>query len=416
MNKTKLLILTTVFIDVAGVGIVIPILPYYVMRFSSSPFLITSLFSIYAACSFFSAPVIGAISDTIGRKIAFITSVFSTSLGWFVFAAAPSIPFLFLGRIIDGAAAGNFPIAQAYMSDLSRDDRERTANLGLVGGVIGLAFIVGPLLGGVLGSVSHTFPFWFVGALAFANATLGIFFLPETNKKFAERRRPSLELQEKHSHILKNVRMSLNPFVPLLRAAKDKSLRPNYWAWFLFGLAFATLQSVFALYAKAVFGFNEFIAGIMFACVGVIIALNQIVALRHFWLKYFEEPALELVMLPIFAGGFLVMAGPSVAFFITGLMMTALGQSVLRVVMNSQIAAKADPNMKGEVLGVTASIIFLSVAIAPLFWGYLFGIDRRIPFVTGATFLLGAFFVLYRNRAALRKIHLSETEPVISEI
>src|SRR3989344_2954008 len=150
MNKTKFLILTTVFIDAAGLGIIVPILPYYIERFSSAPLLVTSLFSFYALCSFFSAPVMGAVSDRVGRKLMFTTSIFSTSLGWFVFAAAPSIPFLFLGRVIDGAAAGNFPIAQAYMTDLARDDRERTTHLGRLGAVFGIAFIVGPLLGGAL--------------------------------------------------------------------------------------------------------------------------------------------------------------------------------------------------------------------------------------------------------------------------
>lgn len=399
MSKTKLLILTTVFIDVAGIGIVIPILPYYAARFSSSPLLVTSLFSVYAICSFFSAPVIGAVSDKLGRKVAFIISLFSTSLGWFVFAFAPSALFLFLGRMIDGAAAGNIPIAQAYMVDLARDNRERTANLGQVGGVFGIAFIVGPLLGGALGSVSHSFPFLFVGALALANAISGIFFLPETHTKRDESKK-----------------LSLNPFPPLIRAAKSKTLRPNYWAWFLFGLAFASLQSVFALYVKDQFGFNEFAAGMMFVIVGIVVALNQIVVLRHFWLKYFEEPTLELVMLPVFAGGFLVMASPVLWLFIAGLILVAFGQSVLRVVMNSQIAAKADPETKGEVLGVTASIISLSIAIAPLFAGYLFGFDHRIPFALAAAFLLAAFFVLYANRKGLRNLLFSEKEPIISEL
>lgn len=424
MNKTKFSILTTVFIDAAGLGIIVPILPYYVERFSSAPLLVTSLFSVYALCSFFSAPVMGAVSDRVGRKLMFTTSVFSTSLGWFVFAAAPGIPFLFLGRVIDGAAAGNFPIAQAYMTDLARDDRERTTNLGLIGAVFGIAFIVGPLLGGALGSISPTFPFWLVGCLAFLNGVLGIFFLPETRKKLGEaapislnphtKRRESIFSSGKATALRYGA--GINPFPPLAKAVKNKVLLPNYSAWFFCGLALAVFQSVFALYVQAAFGFNQFAVGMLFTGIGAIVALNQLVAMKYFWLKYFKEPALELLMLAVFAGGFLLMAFLKLPLFGAGLIAVAFGQSVLRVVMNSQIVAKADAKIKGEVLGITFSATSLSMVVGSLVAGYLFGFDIRAPFVAGALFLCAAFFILYQNRRALAKIYLSKKEIIISEI
>lgn len=400
MTKTKLLILITVFIDAVGIGIIVPIMPFFVGRFSSSPLLMTSLFSVFSLCSFFSAPVIGAISDKIGRRAALITSIFSSSLGWAVFAAAPNIFFLFLGRIIDGSAAGNFPIAQAYLTDLARYDRERTTNLGLIGAVFGIAFIVGPFLGGVLGSVSHTFPFWFVAVLALINGILGIFSLPETNENRS---------QDHH-------RISINPFTPLKRALKHTSLMPSYFAWFLFGVAISSFMSVFALYAQAAFGFKEFAIGMLFSVMGVIIAINQSIVLRHFWLKYFEEPTLELMLLIIFAAGFILMSGPTFYFFLVGLIGVVLGQSVLRVVMNSQIAAQADPRQKGEALGIAASVASLSMVVGPFIAGYLFGYDRRAPFIFAALLLVVAFVILYKKRNSLRGQRLSPDVPVISEI
>ena len=182
MFKTKALILLTVFIDVIGVGIVIPILPFYVARFSGSPLLITSLFAVFSLCAFFSSPVIGALSDRVGRRPMLIASIFSTAIGWFVFAGATNIFMLFAGRIIDGVMAGNFPIAQSYLSDIARDDKERTTNLGLIGAVFGIGFIIGPLIGGLLGQFGHSVPFWCVGALALFNAILALFTLPETHK------------------------------------------------------------------------------------------------------------------------------------------------------------------------------------------------------------------------------------------
>jgi len=399
MNKTKILILITVFIDVAGMGIVIPILPFYVEHFSSAPLLITSLFAVYAVFSFLSAPLIGALSDKIGRKVMLITSIFSTAAGWFVFAAAPNVLFLYLGRIIDGSAAGNFPIAQAYLTDIAQDDRERTTNLGLIGAAFGIAFIMGPFIGGTLGAISHTLPFWIVGCLALINGLLAIFFLPET-----------------HHNRQTDKRLSINPFIPLKRAAQNITLRPNYLVWSLFGLAVAGFQSIFALYTSALYNFTEFTVGLLYTAMGVVIALNQAVALKHFWLKKFSEPKLELIMLVIYIIGFTLLAIPNFFVFILGLLATTFGQSVLRVVLNSQIIAKADPKIKGEVLGITSSVTSLSMAVGPLLAGLLFGWSHVLPFLIGAFLLTIAFVILYRDRRALNQKALSGDEVVVSEI
>jgi MFS transporter, DHA1 family, tetracycline resistance protein len=398
MTKTKVLILLTVFIDVVGLGIVIPILPFYVMGFSSSSLVITSLFAVYAVFSFLSAPLIGAVSDRVGRKAMLIVSIFSTSLGWFIFAAAPSLLFLFIGRIIDGAAAGNLPIAQAYLADIARDDKERTTNLGLIGAVFGIAFIIGPFLGGVLGAISHSFPFWAVGGLALINGILAIFLLPETHTERGEPRR-----------------ISVNPLAPIFRAFRDASLRANYLAWALFGLAISTFQSVFTLYLNALYGIQEITVGFIFAGIGVFIALNQGVALKHFWLKRFREPDLELWMLGVFIAGFLLLTVKFIPLFILGLVGTTFGQSVLRVVMNSQILSKAPRERRGEVLGVVSSLTSLTMAVGPLLAGLLFGYAIRLPFVASAIFLAMAFAVMYRNRVPLGASQLVE-EPVVSEI
>jgi MFS family permease len=399
MNKIKFLILLTVFIDVIGMGIVIPILPFYLERFTSSAVVITSLFAVYSLFSFLSAPIIGALSDRVGRRPMLIASIFSTSFGWLIFSFAPNLLILFLGRIIDGIAAGNLPIAQAYLTDISKDQKERSTNLGLIGAVFGIAFILGPSLGGLLSTVSSSFPFLFVGILAFLNATLAIFFLPETHKD-------------------RNVekKLSLNPISPIISAVKDEKLRLNYLAWFLFGLAITSFQSVFALYTGAVFGFKEVTLGFMFAGMGIIIALNQVVALKHFWLKYFKEPALELGMLALYAVGLWLAGIGNIYVFIFSMILMTFGQSVLRVVMNSQILSSAAPQMRGEVLGITSSVTSLSMTLAPAFAGYLFGINMRAPFIVAGIFLLLALFVLLKKRKELSKLALSEEVEIISEI
>jgi DHA1 family tetracycline resistance protein-like MFS transporter len=398
MNRIKALILFTVFIDLIGIGIVIPILPLYAESFGASPFVVTALLAVFAACSFLSGPVMGAVSDRIGRRPMLLLSIASTSVGWFVFAAAGNIFTLFVGRIIDGLAAGNLPIAQSYLVDIAKDDKERTANLGLIGAMFGIGFIVGPLLGGVLGSISHTLPFYFAGALGLINLVLGYFFLPETH----------------HKENRNTAAISVNPFAPLLNAARHANLRPNYVAWFLFGCAFASMQSISTLYMKDQFQFGAASIGLVFAGIGIIIALNQTVGLRHFWLKYFKEPALELNMLLVGAAGFIFLAYPTLWAYAVGTIAVVFMQAVLRVVMTSQIVAEAGPARRGEVLGVTSSLTSLALTIAPLAAGTLYTVAIFLPFILSSLILLIAFGILYFVRKTLPR-RLSD-QPIISEL
>lgn len=399
-KKIKFLVIFTVFIDILGLGIVIPVLPFYVERFSGSPLTVTTLFAVFAICSFVSSPLIGSLSDRFGRRPALMVSIASSAVGWFIFAAAPSLWVLYLGRIIDGLAAGNLPVAQSALVDIAKDDRERTANLGIIGAIFGVGFIIGPFIGGALGHISNSLPFWFVGGLATANFIAAYFFLPETRDI---------------SQVNKESRLSLNPFVPIARAIKNNALRPNYLALFLFGLAITGAQSVFSLYLNSVYGYRELITGIIFASMGVVIALNQGFVMRRFWLKKFKEPFLELMMLIMFGFGYIMLSIPLFACLAIGLIIITFGQSVLRVVMNGQLVAKSPPAMRGETLGISASIISLSAGIAPFATGALFKWRVYMPFLLAAVFLFGAFVVLYRARRRLAT-ELSPETPVISEV
>ena len=391
----------TVFIDIIGLGIVIPVLPFYVQSYSGSPLVITVLFSIFALCSFISAPLMGALSDKYGRRPALIASITSTSIGWFIFAFAPSLAFLFLGRIVDGLAAGNMPIAQSALIDISKDNKERAANLGMIGAIFGIGFIVGPFIGGTLGHFGHNIPFLFVGILAGINALLAYLFLPETNK---------IDLATRESMV-----QDTNPFNPIMRAFRNKALRPNYLALLFFGLAVTATQSVFSLYIQQVFGFREFAVGLIFTGTGIVIAVNQGVMMRHFWLKYFKEPVLELWMLLFFALGYLIMSFPNIWFFGLGIILTTFGQSVLRVVMNAQIIARAGLASRGEALGASYSVLMLSGALAPVVAGSLYTLNLRFPFYLGSIFLLIAFGIIFKARRTLPK-ELPDDIPVISEV
>jgi len=158
--------------------------------------------------------------------------------------------------VIDGMAAGNISTAQSYLVDISKSDKERTSNLGLIGLSFGIGFLIGPFLGGILSAHSTTFPFLFVGFLSMLNAFMAIFILPETNKNKS------------------TAPMHINPFTPIIKATKNKPMRPDFFTWFLFIAAVSSMQGIFALFLQKNFGFDAFKTGIIFTLSGVIIALS----------------------------------------------------------------------------------------------------------------------------------------------
>jgi len=379
MHKDKIIILSSVLVDVIGFGIVIPILPFYVTEFGAPPSTITLMFASFSFFAFLSSPVLGALSDRIGRRPVLIISITSTAIGWLVFASAHSLWQLFLGRMIDGMAAGNFTTAQSYMVDIAKDEKERTKNLGIIGAAFGIGFVLGPLLGGVLSQVSHAFPFWIAGAMAATNAISAFFFLPETHHK-RDAQKP----------------LSFNPLAPLVRAAQDKKLRPLYFIWSFFAFAIVTTQSVFGLFMKDVFGYTAFQTGLLFTAVGVIIVLNQGYLLPKFWTMKFSESKLEILMLFVLAASAFLVSTEILPLFYLALVFSGTGQAILRVVITSQAATASDPSRKGETMGILASIMAAYMVMAPLLAGYLYEFYPSAPYiVSGVLLLVGLYFALH---------------------
>jgi MFS family permease len=380
MNK-KIIILLTVLIDVLGIGIIIPVLPFYVESFGASAFVVTLLFAVFSFFSFFSAPLLGALSDKVGRRPVLIVSIASTAIGWLVFAASTNIYWLFIGRIIDGLAAGNFPIAQSYLVDIAKTDKERATNLGLIGAIFGIGLIIGPLLGGALSQISLSLPFWFVGGLAVFNVILAIFKLPETN-------------QNKNREIV----LSLNPFKPIIKALGNKHIRAGFIAWFLFGLALAGQQAILSLYLDAAFQFDSFAIGLVLVGMGIVLVLNQALVLKKVWLKYFSEDKLIIYFLFMITFSFIMLGFSFFTTLIIGLFLLSVSQSTLRVVITSQITKKGDVQERGMILGVLSSVMSLSMIIGPIIAGALFSKQINLPFWASALFSILAFAIIFFSK------------------
>jgi len=395
MNKEKLIIILTVLVDVLGVGVIIPTLPFYVQRFGASPLQITALLAVFSFFSFLSSPILGSLSDKIGRKPVLVASIASTAAGWMIFASAKNIYGLFLGRIIDGLAAGNYSTAQSCMADLTKDEKERTANLGQLGALFGLGFIIGPMIGGLLSQISPNAPFWFSGILAALNAILAIFFLPETNR-----------------HLVKDKKLNLNPFRPIFLAMAQKEILHLFVSLFLFNLGIAASQATFALYASSVFSINAAQVGLIMSGMGVLMSLNQGLLLKNFWLPKFKEGDLELYGVIFLGISFIIAGVPMMWLFLLSILIRVFAQSVSGTVLSSEIAAAAKPSNRGEIMGAASAVGSLATILAPILAGVFFGFYAPLPFYFSALCCVGIVAIVWTQRKKFQE--LSEPQGDIS--
>src|SRR5216110_2138541 len=182
MKRSPLLVIfITVFIDLVGFGIVIPVLPFYAegTRFGATPRMVGLLFASYSVMQLIFSPILGRLSDKYGRRPVLLISIIGTGIGFLILGFANTLALLFVGRILDGITGGNISTAQAYIADITTKEN-RAKGMGLLGAAFGLGFIIGPALGGILSRWGIHVPFFFAAALCFANAILLYFTLPET--------------------------------------------------------------------------------------------------------------------------------------------------------------------------------------------------------------------------------------------
>lgn len=385
MSKTKFLLLVTVFIDIIGLGVIIPVLPFYVQSFGVSDAVVTVLFAVYAFLSFLSAPLLGSLSDKIGRRPVLVVSIASSAIGWLVFASAHSVWVLFLGRIIDGVAAGNITSAQSALADIARDDKERTVNMGLFGALFGVGFIVGPAIGGLLAKLGTTAPFWFVGALAALNAVFAYLMLPETHKT-----------KDHHK------KLSYNPLAPIRDGFRRPEMRKLFATWTVFGVALSLQQSSFSLYMARVFGVTATTIGIVFALIGVLIVVNQLVLLKRVWFRFGSQMQIAQLMAVVFALGMLLQSAPLILTLGIGLIGTTIAQGTLRAVYGGMIA-NASAEKRGEYIGISASLMSLSMVIGPFIATFLVTRHPSVPLALAG--LLG--IVMYLMNVRWKKYHLA---------
>src|SRR5947208_3903021 len=179
MTRPLLIIFLTIFVNLIGFGIIIPLLPFYAETFGASPIVIGLLFAVFSLCQLAAAPALGDLSDRYGRRPILIFSLLGTVVSFVMLALAHSIAMLFLARIVDGLSGGNISTARAYIADIT-EPKDRARAYGLIGAAFGLGFILGPAITGVLAPISYTAPIWAAAAVTLVATVVAWWWLPET--------------------------------------------------------------------------------------------------------------------------------------------------------------------------------------------------------------------------------------------
>jgi len=371
-----------VMVDLIGFGLVIPLLPFYALRFAASPQQVTVLLAVYSLMQLFTSPLWGRLSDRIGRRPVLIVSMAASVAAYFWIGSATALWMLFAARALAGACAGNIAAAQAYIADITKPE-DRAKGMGLIGAAFGLGFIIGPAFGGLLAgnnpaAADIETPAWVAAGLSFV-ALCGVVVMLRESLPADQRRGRG---------------RSRNRFAAILDVLRRPVLSRLLLIFFLVILAFAGMESTFALWAIGQFGWGPRQIGYVFSYVGLISATLQGGMIGRLT-GLFGEERLLLCGLALIGAGLLVLPfAHGLALLTLAVTALALGMGLMQPSLSSLISRRAGREEQGEVMGVSQSVGSLSRVLGPVAAGFFFGeFGRDAAFFWGAVLVAVALFV-----------------------
>ncbi len=369
------LIFATIFLDLLGIGILVPVIPFLVRRFESDALTVGLLALSFSAAQFLAAPMLGVLSDRFGRRPVLLLSLLGSAFGYFLFGWAGMLWIMFLGRIIDGFTGGNISAAQAYIADIS-PPQDRAKNFGLVGAAFGLGFIIGPALGGVLAKISLAAPAYGAGILALITMAFGYFLLPESLTAENRRVQPLLPAD-------------LNPFTHAMKALQRNDLWPILLAFFFMNFAFSGLQTNFAVYTADKLGMGPEGNAAVFAYIGVIAVIMQAVIVRRLS-RHYPDRHLAAVGIAIMSCGFLATAWAHDLFSLyVACTLTPIGSGLTTPTLTSLLSKLVTAREQGWALGASQSAASLARIAGPVWAGLVYDhISQGAPYWTGAIWMV----------------------------
>ena len=378
MNRSFVVLLTAVAIDSIGIGLIFPILPGLVREVAGpadSSILFGVILAVYALMQFICSPVLGALSDRYGRRPVMLVSIAGAAIDYLVMAFSPWFAVLLIGRVISGVTSANIAVATAYIADITPEE-QRASRFGRMSAAFGVGFIIGPVIGGLLGAWWLRSPFLAAALLNAVNFSLALFVLPESRKPSA-----GATFDWK----------ALNPIAPLRWALGFRSLIPLLLLFFLLNVVGNVPGTIWVLYGQAKFGWNTLTVGLSLAVFGAFLVLSQAFLVGPLTKRLGETRTLFVgLVCDVLAYVLIAFAGPGwMAFALAPLFsLGGVGQPALQSLLSAQV----DGDRQGALQGVLASLTSLSAIIGPLVGTSIYASTAGIWL--GTVWIVGALLYL----------------------
>jgi DHA1 family tetracycline resistance protein-like MFS transporter len=374
-------IAVTLLLDTIGFGLIMPVYPRLLVELTGESLSRAAVYGgwlgfVFAAMQFAFAPILGNLSDRYGRRRVILFAVGALGIDYIIMGFAPTLAWLFVGRAIAGAAGASFTPAYAYVADITPPEK-RAQNFGVVSAAFGIGFIIGPAIGGLLGTLGPRAPFFAAAALSLINFCYGFFVLPES---LPPERRRAFEWRR------------ANPLGTLTQMKKHPVVLGLLGALFLWGLGNQVMPSTWAFYTKFRFGWSEAMIGASFAVVGVVMASSQLIVMRLLVPRLGER---RVALIGI-ASGMVGYAGFGLAtagWMMFALLVTWFVAATVMPTTNALMSRRVSPDAQGELQGAVAGLFSLSAIIGPPIMTHLFArftAPESSVHVPGAAFLAAA--------------------------
>lgn len=378
-------IFITMLIDITGWGIIIPVIPKLIAELIHGDISEAAKYGgwltfAYAITQFVCAPLIGNLSDKYGRRPIILISLFAFALDYLLLAFSPTIVWLFVGRIIAGLTGASITTASAYIADVSTPEN-RAKNFGMIGAAFGLGFIIGPVLGGLLGQYGSRVPFYAAAVLCLLNFLYGYFILPE-----------SLSKENRRAFEWKRA----NPIGALLNLKKYPSLIGLILAIFLLYVGSHAVHSNWSFFTMYRFGWDEKMVGISLGVVGLLVGLVQGGLVRFTSSRLGNQKSIYLG-LSLYTIGMLLFAFATQSWMMFAFLVPYCLGGIAGPALQSEVSGKVPANEQGEIQGTLASLMSASAIIGPPMMTntfYFFTHDEAPFQLPGAPFILGGFLML----------------------
>jgi multidrug resistance protein len=375
VSRPLLVIFLTVFVNLVGFGIIIPLLPFYAQTFGASPLVIGLLFGTFSLAQLLATPALGVLSDRWGRRPVLIFSLLGTVVSFVMLAVAHTLTTLFIARIVDGLSGGNITTARAYIADVT-EPHERAKAYGFLGAAFGLGFIVGPGLAGLFATISYTAPIWAAAVVTLMATAMAWFWLPETVH------RGSAE--------------TVSPWRALPEVFGRQRLRPLLISDLIYWCSFAVCNTTFALFAAARFDFDVTHTGYVLAGFGFLGVIVQVGLVGPLVRRLGELRTFLLGLIIAGTGWALVAWSYSIATFLLMLVPAGIGVGLCNASLIALISHSASKEEQGKVQGAAGALESLGRTIGPV-WGngalQKFG-EGSAYISAGAAFVLTAVIML----------------------